>query len=51
MKTEYKKVSFRMNATTVSELQKIAEKEYLSLSAYIRKQLEDSLQKEVKTNE
>ena len=42
-KLEYKKISFRVNSKTFDDLQKEATKEYLSLSAYIRKLLDKEL--------
>lgn len=51
MEKELKKVSFRMDANTVEELQSKAEQQYLSLSAYIRKQLIKNLEQEKQCNE
>ena len=44
---KYKKISFRVDETTFDELQNVADSEYLSLSAYIRKILMKQLQQEV----
>lgn len=44
--TEYKKISFRVDKDTYNRLQSYAKKEYLSLSAYIRKYLDLQITKE-----
>lgn len=46
-----KRVTFRMDAVTFADLQKRAKEQYLTVSAYIRKQLEESLYKENRENE
>ncbi len=44
--TEYKKISFRVDEDTYNRLSSYAKKEYLSLSAYIRKYLDLQITKE-----
>ena len=51
MDNKQKKVSFRIDTFIVEQLQHEAEKQYLSLSAYIRKQLIRGLDMEVNDNE
>ena len=48
---EYKKISFRVDEETYNKLQEYAKGEYLSLSAYIRKDLDLQLYKEENKNE
>lgn len=43
MNDEYKKVSFRISKEIYDKICLIASSDYLSLSAYIRKELEKSL--------
>lgn len=47
----YKKISFRIDEDTYHKLQELAKREYLSLSAYIRKYLDLQLDKEDNKNE
>lgn len=51
MDKEFKKVSFRIDVDTFNDLQQEAEKQYLSVSAYIRKQLDKELYKEGNADE
>lgn len=51
MDNNQKKVSFRIDTFIVEQLQHEAEKQYLSLSAYIRKLLVNGLNMEVNGNE
>ena len=51
MEKEYKKVSFRVDVNTYYDLFNEAERQYLSVSAYIRKQLEKELYREDNYNE
>ena len=44
---KYKKISFRVDEETFYEIQNEADKEYLSMSAFIRKILMGKLQREV----
>ena len=44
---KYKKISFRVDEETFYEIQNEADKEYLSMSAFIRKILIGKLQREV----
>lgn len=44
---KYKKITFRVDENTYDDLQNTADKQYLSLSAYIRKILMTQLQQEV----
>lgn len=44
--TEYKTISFRVDELTYNALQTHAKERYLSLSAYIRKCLDNQLDKE-----
>lgn len=44
---KYKKITFRVDENTYDDLQNNADKQYLSLSAYIRKILMTQLQQEV----
>lgn len=43
MEKQYKKVSFRIDTTIYNDIAREAERQYLSVSAYIRKQLEKEL--------
>ena len=46
-----KRVTFRIDEVTFEDLKEIARKQYLTVSAYIRKQLEESLYKDGIGNE
>ena len=48
---EYKTISFRVDEDTYNTLQLYAKSNYLSLSAYIRKCLDDQINKESINNE
>ena len=49
--TEYKTISFRVDEYTYNKLQEYAKKNYLSLSAYIRKYLDLQIDQEIKNND
>ncbi len=49
--TEYKKISFRVDEDTYNKLQEHAKMQYLSLSAYIRKNLDLQLEKKINNYE
>lgn len=51
MDNEHKKVSFRMDVDTYNRLQEVAKEKYLSVSAYIRKTIDKSIESEEKENE
>ena len=51
MDKQYKKVSFRIDASIYNDIVNEAERQYLSVSAYIRKQLENQLYREGVSNE
>ena len=46
MDKQYKKVSFRIDTSIYDDIASEAERQYLSISAYIRKQLEKELYQE-----
>ena len=48
MEKQYKKVSFRIDNAVYNDIANEAERQYLSVSAYIRKQLEKELYQEEK---
>lgn len=49
--TEHKTISFRVDSLTYKALQTRAKKKYLSLSAYIRKCLDEQLEQEDTNND
>ena len=51
MEKQYKKVSFRIDTSIYDDIASEAERQYLSVSAYIRKQLEKELYQEDNQNE
>lgn len=51
MEKQYKKVSFRIDTSIYDDIASEAERQYLSVSAYIRKQLEKELYQEDSKNE
>ena len=51
MEKQYKKVSFRIDTSIYNDIAREAERQYLSVSAYIRKQLEKELNQEDLQNE
>lgn len=51
MDKQYKKVSFRIDTSIYDDIASEAERQYLSVSAYIRKQLEKELYQEDNTDE
>ena len=51
MTQEGRRITFRIREDTVEQLQKVAEKNYMSMSAYIRRSIDNSLQQEVEDND
>ena len=51
MSNEHKKVSFRIDVETFDRLKEVAQKNYLTVSAFIRKTIDKCIEREVHDNE